>query len=146
LAELVGPVAYQLSVGDLAGTWLANFDLVVLRLGLSEDERERYVADRRTFSDVNRRFHHQQPQGTWQEFVSAASQSPEGRAALNAWRRTRRLLGFTRAKSEAVAHLLSRHRHSRVHDVRHRTRRTGARADGISCGRAAGTGQLARAQ
>jgi superfamily II DNA or RNA helicase len=54
------------------------------------------------------------PQGTWQEFVSAASQSAEGRAALNAWRRTRRLLSLTKAKTEAVRSLLSRHRDSRV--------------------------------
>jgi len=114
LAALVGPVAYQLRVGDLAGSWLADFDIVVLRLGLDRDERKTYAADRRIFTDVNRRFRRLHPQGTWQEFVSAASQSAEGRAALNAWRRTRRLLSLTKAKTEAVRSLLSRHRDSRV--------------------------------
>ena len=92
LAELVGPVVYRLGVGDLAGKWLADFDLAVLQLGLNREERERYAADYRLFSAVNRRFRRLHPQGTWQEFVFAASQSREGRAALTAWRKTRRLV------------------------------------------------------
>lgn len=114
LEELLGPVVYQLSVSDLAGSWLSDFDLVVLRLSLTRDERVRYEADYRMFSDVNRRFRALHPAGTWQEFVSAASQSAEGRAALAAWRRTRQLLGFTGAKAAAVGALLARHRESKV--------------------------------
>ncbi len=114
LNELVGPVVYQLAVGDLAGTWLAEFDLVVLQLGMNADERERYAADHRVFSEVNRRFRRLHPQGTWQEFVFAASQSSDGRAALSAWRRTQRLIAFTRAKADAVGVLLERHPDARV--------------------------------
>jgi superfamily II DNA or RNA helicase len=54
------------------------------------------------------------PSGTWQELVAAASQSTDGRAALRAWRRTRQLVGFTRAKAAAVRALLSRHRDARI--------------------------------
>jgi superfamily II DNA or RNA helicase len=114
LSDLVGPVCYQLRIGDLIGSWLADFDLVILQLGLNREERARYSEDHRIFSEVNRRFRRLHPQATWQEFVSAASQSPEGRAALSAWRRKRRLLGFTQAKAEAVGALLKRHRDSRV--------------------------------
>jgi superfamily II DNA or RNA helicase len=114
LSELLGPVVYRLGVGDLAGTWLADFDLAVLQLGLNHDERERYDADYRLFTAVNRRFRRIHPQGTWQEFVFAASQSREGRAALSAWRRSRRLVAFTRAKADAVRRLLDRHADARV--------------------------------
>jgi superfamily II DNA or RNA helicase len=114
LDQLLGPVVYRLGVGDLAGTWLADFDLAVLQLGLNEEERARYNADYRLFSEVNRRFRRLHPQGTWQEFVFAASQSPEGRAALSAWRRSRRLTAFTRAKADAVPRLLDRHADARV--------------------------------
>ncbi|HMJ12425.1 MAG TPA: DEAD/DEAH box helicase family protein [Polyangiaceae bacterium] len=114
LEHLVGPVNYELRVGDLAGRWLADFDLVAIHVGLNRDERAAYAADQRLFSDVNRRFRQLHSQGTWQEFVSAASQSPEGRAALSAWRRMRRLVGFTEAKAEAVRVLLARHPGSRV--------------------------------
>ncbi len=114
LSDLLGPVCYQLKIGDLVGSWLADFDVVVMQLGLDREERAKYSADHRIFAEVNRRFRRLHPHGTWQEFVSAASQSAEGRAALNAWRRKRRLLGFTRAKANAVRALLERHRDGRV--------------------------------
>jgi superfamily II DNA or RNA helicase len=56
LEQLIGPVVYRLGVGDLAGTWLADFDLVVLQLGMNKEERECYGADHRIFSEVNLRF------------------------------------------------------------------------------------------
>jgi superfamily II DNA or RNA helicase len=114
LEELVGTVVYQLGVGDLAGTWLADFDLVVLQLGMDREERARYAADHACFSDMNRRFRRLHPQGTWREFVYAASQSRDGRMALSAWRRTQRLIAFTGAKANAVRRLLERHADARV--------------------------------
>lgn len=114
LGELLGPIVYQLGIADLAGTWLADFDLLIVHLGLSRNERTSYDEDRRIFTEVNRRFRRLDPHATWQEFVSVASQSAEGRGALNAWRRNRRLLQFTQAKAAAVGALLERHRDSRV--------------------------------
>lgn len=114
LDRLIGPVVYRLGIGDLAGTWLADFDRVVVRLGLSPEERARYTQDYELFSAANRAFRRLHPGGSWQEFVSAMSQTSEGRAALEGWRRARQLLGFTRAKAEAVKKLLARHRESKV--------------------------------
>ena len=114
LQSLLGPIVYQLCIGDLAGTWLSDFDLVLVPLGLDPEERVRYSDDQARFSEVNRRFRSLHPDGSWQELVAVASQSPEGRQALEAWRRNRRLLSFTRAKERAVASLLARHRGSRV--------------------------------
>lgn len=114
IAELVGPVVHRLTVRDLSGTWLSRFDSVVLRLGLDADETARYSVDMARFTEVNRLFRRDRPCGTWQEFVQAASSSATGRAALEAWRRARRLVQFTRAKARAVRHLLARHRDSRV--------------------------------
>jgi superfamily II DNA or RNA helicase len=114
LEQLIGPVVYRLGVGDLAGTWLADFDLVVLQLGMNREERERYGADHRIFSEVNQRFRRLHPDGTWQEFVFAASQTREGRAAVSAWRRNQRLISFTCAKAAAVRRLLDRHADARV--------------------------------
>lgn len=114
LADLIGPIVYQLGIADLAGTWLSDFDLLMVHLGLSQEERASYDADRRTFAEVNRRFRRLDPHATWQEFVAAACQSVAGRAALSAWRRNRRLLQFTRAKAAAVGLLLERHRDARV--------------------------------
>ncbi|MET0793289.1 MAG: DEAD/DEAH box helicase family protein [Polyangiaceae bacterium] len=114
LSELIGPVVYRLAIADLAGTWLADFDLLPVHLGLAPDERSAYDADRRLFNEVYRRYRRLDPLATWRDFVTAVALSPEGRAALAAWRRNRRLLQFTRAKADAVRVLLARHRDSRV--------------------------------
>jgi superfamily II DNA or RNA helicase len=114
LSQLLGDTCYQIGVADLTGSYLADFDLVVLPLRLNADERQRYDQDNRLFSELSRRFRQLYPHGTWQELVSVASQSAEGRAALAGWRRARRLLGFTSAKARAVATLLARHRGGRI--------------------------------
>jgi superfamily II DNA or RNA helicase len=114
LGQLIGPIVYQLGIADLAGRWLADFDLVTVQLGLNPVERASYDADQRIFAEYSRRLRRSEPDGGWQEFVSLAAQSPEGRAALQAWRRNRQLLHFTEAKAQAVAVLLARHRDSRV--------------------------------
>jgi superfamily II DNA or RNA helicase len=114
LEEIIGPVVYQLTVSDLAGSYLADFDSVLLGLGLTAEERANYDRDYRMFAELNRRFRALHPTGSWQELVSAAGQTPEGRSALRAFRRSKQLLGFTRAKAEAVRALLARHRDSKI--------------------------------
>lgn len=114
LEGLVGPIAFELGIGDLTGRWLAEFDLVTVHLRLTAEERARYASDERLFKPMHKSFLQLHPQGTWSEFVSSASKTAEGRTALLAWRRSRRLLAFTRAKADAVRALLTRHRDSRV--------------------------------
>jgi len=113
LGELLGPIVYQLGIADLAGTWLADFELVTVQLGLNALERASYDADQRIFTEYSRGCRRSDPDAGWQDFVSRAAQSPEGRAALQAWRRNRHLLQFTEAKAQAVSLLLARHRDSR---------------------------------
>jgi superfamily II DNA or RNA helicase len=114
LGQLIGPVVYQLGVADLAGKYLADFELVVVRLGLDRSERAAYAAEQRVFGNVRRAFQRLHPEGSWQDFVSAASQSAEGRAALAAWRRARKLIGYTSAKAAALRLLLARHRQEKL--------------------------------
>lgn len=61
-----------------------------------------------------RGFAQQNPAAGWADFTSVAMQSVEGRAALAAWRRSRRLLGLTRKKLAAVHEIAERHRQSKV--------------------------------
>src|SRR2546428_686531 len=73
------------------------------------------------------RFRRLAPRAPWEDFVRTAARTPEGRRALAAFHRARRLLAFTAAKREALAMLLGRHH---ADHVRHRPRRAagGARA------------------
>jgi superfamily II DNA or RNA helicase len=114
LGELLGPVIYELRLDELAGEFLAPFETVVLHLDLSPSERHEYEALMIVFRDVLRRFRAHAPDASWDEFARAAGATDEGRRALAAWRRTRRLLAFPESKRAMLAALLDRHRDARV--------------------------------
>lgn len=114
LSELLGPVVFQLRTGDLAGQWLADFDVVSLRLPLTDAERAYYDHAVAVFRPVHRAFQQACPQASWREFVATARNSDAGRAALAAYHASRRLTHYTAAKKKSVAALLAEHRESRV--------------------------------
>lgn len=112
--DLTGPVVCELSVGDLAGEWLAAFDTVVLTLRLTREEQRRYDAAVAVFRAVFDAFRAISTTARWTDFVAMASRSEQGREALAAFRYSRRLTSYPEAKRSAVAELLLRHRGSRV--------------------------------
>lgn len=114
LRELVGPVVFELSIGDLAGSFLAPFECVVMHVDLDPDERAEHDRLARAFRDVVNRFRRFHPGATWDDFVRAAGRTDEGRRAIAAFHRTRRLLAFPRAKRAALSRLLAAHRDART--------------------------------
>ena len=114
LAQLVGPTVYQLAIGDLAGRFLASFDIVVMGVDLTPEERRVYETNRTVFREAFRAFCRMQAEPTWQGFTAVAKRSDSGRRALNAFRCARRMLGLTAKKTELVSSLLQRHRDARV--------------------------------
>jgi superfamily II DNA or RNA helicase len=114
LRRLIGPTVYELGIGDLAGSFLANFDVLVLRLDLAPEERRAYEADMARLRAALGRWRALVPAGSWGDFARAAMRSPEGREAIAGWRRVRKLLAYPRAKAETVRLLLERHRDGRV--------------------------------
>jgi superfamily II DNA or RNA helicase len=114
LDELIGPTIYELRIEDLAGRFLAPFETVVLHLDLTRDERNEYEDLMATFGEAMRRFRRFAPHATWDEFAKAAACTDEGRRAVAAWHRARRITAFPKAKQAMVATLLDRHRGSRT--------------------------------
>jgi superfamily II DNA or RNA helicase len=114
VTRLIGPIVYELGIGDLAGTFLADFDIITVRVDLTDEERARYERLSATFRATHAIYRRLDPAGTWREFVAAAGRTAEGRAALQAWRESRRLVSMSSAKRRAVAELLTRHRNARV--------------------------------
>jgi superfamily II DNA or RNA helicase len=109
LADLVGPVVFELRVSDLTGTFLAPFDHVIFNLGLTVDERRSYEADLALYRPLVREFFRAHPTARWSDFVRTVSSSDEGRRALAAFRRARSSLAYTEAKHRTVGMLLERH-------------------------------------
>jgi superfamily II DNA or RNA helicase len=114
LEELIGSEVYRQSVSDLTGEYLAPLRVVTLVLDLICDERREYAQEVAAYQAVVRQFFRYAPRASWRDFQSAAIRTDEGRRALAAWRRSRKLVAFTKAKQEALARLLVEHRASRL--------------------------------
>jgi superfamily II DNA or RNA helicase len=114
LADLIGPMVFELTVADLAGGFLASFDAVTLLLELSPNEQAAYSASYGLFSKFHAEFRRIAPDAGWDSFTRHAIRSSEGRRALEAWRLMRGLLAFTQAKRHALRSLLEQHRCART--------------------------------
>jgi superfamily II DNA or RNA helicase len=105
---------YQLTIPDLAGSFLAAFDVITLRVELTNSERERYERCLATHREAMRTLGARSPGMTWRELVAAAQRSEGGRAALRAWRESRRIVACCEAKRAMVRELLRQHRDDRT--------------------------------
>jgi superfamily II DNA or RNA helicase len=114
LDQLVGPVVYELTIGDLAGRFLSDFDVITLRLELTPRERVAYERDMALFRPVYAAFRRRIPPTAGADFTRFARQTDAGRQALEAMRRVQRLLALTEAKRQIVGVLVRRHAAARV--------------------------------
>lgn len=114
LARHLGPVVYALSVADLVGDALADYEIVSVPIELDRDERARYRQLRGRFAASYSAFQRAMPNAAWSEFVRAASQTIQGRGALAAWREYRALLAYPQGKRLVLRELLAQHRDRRA--------------------------------
>jgi superfamily II DNA or RNA helicase len=105
---------YELRVDELVGEFLAPFDTIVLHLELTPAERKEYEALMVVFRDVMVRFKRFHPNANWDEFAKLVGRTDDGRRALAAWHRSRRITAFPAAKQAMVGELLERHRSART--------------------------------
>ena len=110
----VGPIVHAISVSELAGDALAPYDVVTVPLGLTPAERMTYRTHRGRFAAAYGEFQRRAPGSSWQEFTSAALRTAKGREALSAWRASRTVLAYPRAKQSALRDLLAQHRDDRI--------------------------------
>lgn len=110
----LGPIVYALTVEDLRGSALADYEVVTVPIALARDERQRYGELRRRFAAGYSAFQRRTPDGAWHEFVRESAHTLEGRAALAAWHEYRALLAYPAGKRAAVRELLARHPGSRA--------------------------------
>ncbi len=110
LNQLLGPVVYAKSAADLSGDALAPFQIVPIKVKLSNEERTRYdqlLAQRNRFlQEAN--IWLSSAQG-WQRFVRASAQSAGGRRAMLAHREARAIALGTGGKLRVLADLLAQH-------------------------------------
>ena len=116
LPDLVGPVVYRRSPEDLAGTYLAPFELVRVPIELTAQERFEYAQADAVYRDflAKHRLVMRSPED-WQRFILVASTSHSGgREALLAARRRREIREGAMRKGATLETLLRRHWDDRI--------------------------------
>jgi superfamily II DNA or RNA helicase len=111
LPELVGPIVYRRSPEELAGRYLAPYELVRIPIELTATERFEYARMDAVYRDFlkKHRLVMRSPED-WQRFVMVASTSHSGgREALLAARRRREIQAGAARKAATLETLLRRH-------------------------------------
>ncbi|MDX1607383.1 MAG: DEAD/DEAH box helicase family protein, partial [Candidatus Competibacterales bacterium] len=115
LETLVGPTVYRRAPADLAGAFLAPFEIRPVAVELDAAERARYREALALRDAFLRR--HRIGLGSltgWQRFVMHSARNAEGRRAMQAHRTARRIAQATPAKLRALAAILADHPRERT--------------------------------
>lgn len=115
LSLLVGPIVYRLRPRHLAGRYLADFDVVKIKVKLKEDEKEKY----KTLMEKYRKY--LESRGIrlksvkdFEKLVMKSGLDREAREALLAWREARKIAFNASQKIEVLKEILAKHRGDRV--------------------------------
>lgn len=110
LDQLLGPIVYQKQPQDLAGSTLAPYEVVQIKVSLSAEEQAQYQ------TLIQRRNNFLQESNIWlgslegwQRFVKASAQSQEGRRAMLAHRESKAIALGTEGKLRVLKELLEQH-------------------------------------
>ncbi len=115
VAELLGDVVYRLDPEELAGEYLAAYDIKRIEVSLTAEERERYERNQGVFTDYLAQSNIQLRSGSdYQELVKRSGTDPRAREALLAKQRAREVMMNADRKIERLGELLDRHRDDRV--------------------------------
>ncbi len=115
LDRLVGPTVYRVDIHRLSGEFLAEYRVERVVVRLTREEREEYERERAIYLDFvrSRGIRMSSPEG-WTRFVIESATSPNGRRAMEAYRRQREIAFSAEAKLDYLEHLLHEHRKDRV--------------------------------
>ncbi|MCO4764500.1 MAG: DEAD/DEAH box helicase family protein [Myxococcales bacterium] len=115
LDELIGPICFRRDIVELSGKWLAEYDVETRWIELSDEEREKWAAERELYRAFLRDHHIRVgAPGGWGRFLMMASRSEQGRRAMLGYRRQRALALAPSGKLAVVDELLHNHRGDRT--------------------------------
>lgn len=113
LQEFVGPVVFDINIHDLTGKYLSDFCHIKVPLRLNQVETVRYERERKLFQNYYRCFMKQYPDSNWQGFNKLSSLTVQGRKALSAYHRSRRIVNLPEAKIKYLDIFLQKHPNSK---------------------------------
>ncbi|BDC18178.1 DEAD/DEAH box helicase family protein [Acidianus sp. HS-5] len=108
LPDLVGPIVFRLKTSDLAGKYLAEFEIRKIYVSLTDEEKNRYDELRRKLKEfLASKKMRLDSLYSFHRFVKLASRDQEAREALLAWHNALRIAVNSRAKIEKLRELLN---------------------------------------
>ena len=115
LDDLVGPVIYRKGIKDLAGEYLAEYEIRKVTVRLSAEEQVEYNTAREALYGFVRE-HNLSVTSVegWKQFIIHSSRTSEGRRAMQAYQTSRRVSMGTSSKLRALESLLKQHARDRV--------------------------------
>ncbi len=115
LDDRVGPVVYARGIKDLAGEYLADYDVQSVAVDLTEEEAAAYAENRAIYRDFiySEGISMGAPDG-WSRFIIASSRSSEGRRAFLAYREQKQISLASQGKLSVLEGLLRQHARDRV--------------------------------
>ena len=109
LQELIGPPCYYKTPADLAGTYLAEYETVRVRVDFTPAEATEYEALRAVYSPFVKRMWQTYGLGWYNQVMRGQNKEPEYRRALVYKTRMEELIEMARAKRLALARILALH-------------------------------------
>jgi len=115
LDERVGPRVYARGIKDLAGEYLADYDVQTVLVDLTAEESTAYTEARGVYKDFvyDMGISMGSPDG-WGRFVMMSSRSPEGRRAFLAYREQKQISLASRGKLQVLEGLFRQHARERT--------------------------------
>ena len=92
LVGLIGPTVYAADIHQMSSSVLSPYDVITWKIPLSDRDQMIYDSERQIYLQFVRAAGISfGTQNGWQQFVFTASRSPQGRRALSAYRKQRRI-------------------------------------------------------
>lgn len=115
LDTLVGPIAYEKGIRELAGEYLASYRIERRQVEMVAEERQVYETAHREYHDflASKGIKLGSLKG-WQRFVQLSARSNAGRRAMLAYRRHRKIALGTAAKLRVLEDILKMHPRDRI--------------------------------
>jgi len=107
LPEVVGPIVYRVSPSELAGKYIAEYDIEVIRVNMEPEEKEKYKELREKFKGFLRsRGLTVRSLEDFRRLIGIASRDREAREALLAWHEATSIAVNSNAKIRKLEELL----------------------------------------
>jgi superfamily II DNA or RNA helicase len=115
LDTLVGPIAYEKGIRELTGEYLAEYRIERRQVEMVAEERQTYETARHEYhAFLDSKGVKLGSLNGWQRFVQLSARSSEGRRAMLAYRRHRKIALGTCAKLRVLEDILKAHPRDRI--------------------------------